>query len=80
MSVLSFLIDSVPSSVISVPSNNTLPDVGSINLSTVLPSVVFPEPDSPTIAKVSPFSIAKDTPSSDFAAPVTRPNRPVFTG
>src|SRR6059036_1938103 len=38
----------------SLPSNNTSPDVGSCSRSIVRPTVVFPEPDSPTNPSVRP--------------------------
>ena len=40
--------------VTSVLLNTTLPELGSINRRISLPSVLFPEPDSPTKPSVSP--------------------------
>ena len=40
--------------VMSLPSKKIFPEVGSISLMIVRPSVVFPQPDSPTTPSVSP--------------------------
>ncbi len=45
----------------SSPSNRMTPAVGSTTFSTMRAVVVLPEPDSPTIATVSPRGIANDT-------------------
>jgi hypothetical protein len=42
----------------------TWPELGSINLKTDLPTVVFPQPLSPTNPRVSPFRMAKEIPST----------------
>jgi hypothetical protein len=39
-----------------------------------LPSVDFPQPDSPTMPSVSPGVTSNDTPSSARTAPVFMPN------
>ena len=46
--------------VMSVPSNLIVPDVGSISRSSNRPTVVLPEPDSPTRPSVSPRRTSKD--------------------
>ena len=43
------------------PSNRMRPLVGSITFSSMRAVVVLPEPDSPTIATVSPRGTASDT-------------------
>ena len=48
----------------SVPSNVTRPDVGSIRRRIARPVVVFPHPDSPTSASVSPRAMSKLTSST----------------
>ena len=45
----------------SSPSNRITPAVGSTTFSTIRAVVVLPDPDSPTIATVSPRGIANDT-------------------
>ena len=50
--------------VMSVPSKVTVPSVGGSSWRTVRPSVVLPQPDSPTTAKISPFLTSKSTPST----------------
>ena len=42
----------------------TSPDVGGSRPTTMRATVVLPEPDSPTSAKVSPFPMSKLTPST----------------
>ena len=46
-----------------MPSNVTLPAVGSISRSTQRPAVVLPEPDSPTSPTILPRGTAKLTSS-----------------
>ena len=46
------------------PSKIISPSVGSYSLSIVLPSVVFPQPDSPTIPTVLPLTSLSETPST----------------
>lgn len=53
---------------ISLPSISTLPDAGMSNAPIILSSVLFPEPDSPTIATYSPFGTEKLTFFSAFTA------------
>ncbi len=48
----------------SVPSNRMVPDVGSMSRSISRPTVVLPEPDSPTRPSVSPWRISKLTPDT----------------
>ena len=50
------------SSVSSVPSNLTEPEVGRVSCSTERPVVDFPQPDSPTRPSVSPGAMVKETP------------------
>src|SRR5207249_8248503 len=49
-------------SAMSPPSTKTLPAVGESRPAKMCRSVVLPEPDGPTIAKISPSSTAKETP------------------
>src|SRR5208283_2102771 len=63
-----------------LPSNRTLPAVGSISLRTVLPRVVFPQPDSPASPNISPFLTSKLMPSTAFTYPTTFSRRPPLTG
>ncbi len=48
----------------SSPAKRMLPATGSAIRSTVWIAVVLPEPDSPTIASISPRSTLNDTPST----------------
>ena len=48
----------------SLPSKMILPAVGSISLMIVRPSVVLPQPDSPTTPSVSPRRRSRSTPST----------------
>ena len=50
--------------VMSVPAKVTLPAVGSSSRVTSRAVVLFPQPDSPTIEKVSPVRTSKSTPST----------------
>jgi len=59
-----------------LPSNTTLPELGSIRRSTQRPVVDLPQPDSPTSPSVSPASIWKSTPSTAWMAPTWRRNSP----
>src|SRR6185437_2596690 len=49
------------------------PALGSINRKTRRPSVLFPDPDSPTSPSVSPFSMSNDTPSTARTSPDAPP-------
>ena len=57
----------------SLSSINTFPDVGSCNRSIVRPTVVFPEPDSPTNPSVRPEAIANEMPSTARTGACGRP-------
>jgi hypothetical protein len=59
-----------------MPSIVTAPEVGGNRPTTMRPKVDFPEPDSPTSAKVSPRAMSNDTPST--AVRTCRPS-PVST-
>ncbi len=60
-----------------LPSNVTLPDVGGSRRRMTLPSVVLPQPDSPTRPSVSPSVTVKLTPSTARTAPsLLMPMRP----
>jgi hypothetical protein len=50
--------------VMSRPANVIVPSVGSIRRRTDRPSVVLPQPDSPTRLNVSPALTSKSTPST----------------
>ena len=54
----------LPRWVMSRPSSRTVPAVGSIRRSTARPTVVLPQPDSPTSPSVSPGPIVKLTSST----------------
>src|SRR6185369_2735261 len=69
-----------PRRSMSAPSKRISPESGSINLSTARPVVVFPQPDSPTSPKVSPFVIVKLTSSTAFTCETTRDSTPRRTG
>jgi hypothetical protein len=47
-----------------MPSNSIVPALGVINPRIIRPSVLFPDPDSPTMDRVSPRSMVSDTPST----------------
>ena len=51
------------------PPTRTVPSCGSANRSSSEASVVFPAPEGPTIATVSPGATAKLTPSIAGASP-----------
>ena len=48
------------------PSKKTSPEVGVYRRSRDLPTVVLPQPDSPTRPRVSPGLMEKETPSTAF--------------
>ncbi len=60
----------------SLPSKVTLPAVGSSSRVTRRAVVLFPQPDSPTIEKVSPRRTSKSTPSTAWTALVERCRNP----
>ena len=57
------------SSSILVPPSVISPSLD-VSLRSALPSVVFPEPDSPAIPSVSPFLSEMFTPSTAFTCPI----------
>ena len=61
-------ISSFLSFVKSLPSNRISPLFGSVSRMTILPTVVFPQPLSPTRPNVSPAPIKKLTPSTAHMA------------
>src|SRR5215510_5825292 len=64
----------------SLPERRILPAVGSISRSTVRPTVVLPQPDSPTSPSVSPAAIVKLTPSTANTMPRARCSSPLRMG
>ena len=60
----------------SFPSNSTLPPVGVYNRRMERPTVVFPQPDSPTKPRVSPVRAFSETPSTACTLPTLRRNTP----
>ena len=64
----------------SAPAKRTCPAVASISRSMSLPSVVLPQPLSPTTPKVSPRPIVRSTPSTALTWACTRPQNPSRTG
>src|SRR5579883_1216357 len=64
------------SAVMSMPSNTTEPAAGLTRPSRARPSVVLPEPDSPTMPTVSPRRTAMLTPCKTAAGARRRPNWP----
>ncbi len=56
------------------------PAVSRFKRTMALPTVVLPQPDSPTNAKVCPAAIARFTPSTAFTAPTWRCSRPARIG
>ena len=56
--------------IMSLPSKKISPLVGSTRRSMHLPVVVFPQPDSPTIPSVCPFSMEKLTSSTAWSIPL----------
>ena len=71
---------SLPNPNRSTPSKSTCPAVASTSRSMSLPSVVLPQPLSPTTPKVSPRPIARSTPSTALTWACTRPQNPRRTG
>ena len=69
--VLAWRISSRDSWVRSLPSNQTVPEVGGGSWSKARPVVDLPQPDSPTMPSVSPGSTSKLT--SDTAWTFRRP-------
>ena len=65
------LLENLPSVISS--DKTTEPDVGSTNLSKVRIKVVLPQPLSPTIPNVLPFSISKLTPSRALTSAISVP-------
>ena len=61
-------------------AKNTCPSVGSIARKIDRPTVVLPEPLSPTNPSVSPCRILNETLSTARAWPLARPNMPVRMG
>ena len=66
--------------VMSTPSKRTEPPVGSISRRMSRPTVVLPQPDSPTSPSVSPARTSKSTPSTARTWPTTRCSAPARTG
>ena len=60
------------SAVSSSPSNRIEPAVGSMRRRISRPTVVLPQPDSPTSPSVSPRRISKLTPSTAWTIPIVR--------
>ena len=64
-------------SMASLPSPSRIrPPVASISLTSILPVVVFPHPDSPTNPRLSPRSMLKLTPSTAWTKSVAARNSP----
>ena len=61
--------------VASCPSNMMLPASMSMSRMSARPSVVFPEPDSPTMPTVSPRPILRSTPCRTLTPPTRSPFR-----
>ena len=66
--------------VMSRPSKRILPAVGSKSLMIVRPSVVFPEPDSPTTPSVSRSRTARSMPSTALTCATVCLKTPALTG
>ena len=64
----------------STPPKFTLPPDNGSNCTMPLPTVVLPEPDSPTSASVRPARTDSDTPSTAFTWPTTRLRIPLRIG
>ena len=64
----------------SSPSKEKTPSVGGISRMSVRPTVVLPQPLSPTSPSVLPASIVNVTPSTAFTCPMVRLNRPALMG
>ena len=65
-----------PKPVRSRPSKRTRPPVGSTRRSTARPSVVFPQPDSPTSVRICPRWMHRSTPSTARTCPTVRLSTP----
>ncbi|CAM5660741.1 hypothetical protein SGLAM104S_05143 [Streptomyces glaucescens] len=63
------------SRVTSSPLYRIAPDVGRSRLTSILATVDLPQPDSPTMPRVSPRSRVKSTPSTALTAPTCFLNR-----
>src|SRR3989338_10129211 len=66
--------------VMSFPSNKMLPLSGAISFTIILPSVVLPQPDSPTRPRFSPAASARSTPSTARTKDRGRARDPPLTG
>jgi hypothetical protein len=66
--------------VMSWPLKMILPSVGTSSLMTVRPSVVLPQPDSPTRPSVSPARSDRSTPSTAWTWPTRRLKTPAVIG
>src|SRR3989338_6320748 len=66
--------------VMSFPSNKMLPLSGAISFRIILPSVVLPQPDSPTRPRFSPGASARSTPSTARTKDRGRARKPPVTG
>ena len=66
--------------VMSRPWNTIRPAVGSISRVSSRPVVVLPQPDSPTIPKVSPAATLRSSPSTARTVPTERRRTPRRTG
>ena len=66
--------------VMSSPSKTIVPDVGSSSFMIVRPSVVLPQPDSPTTPSVSPARMPSVTPSTARTCPMVRRKKPALIG
>src|SRR5260221_9043359 len=62
------------------PLKSTSPAVGSTRRRMDRPSVDLPQPDSPTSPSVSPWRIARSTPSTALTRATVRPRMPERTG
>ena len=60
----------------SVPRKRMAPDVGAMRLRIIRASVVLPEPDSPTMVKISGRAVSREKLTSSTALKAPRPNRP----
>src|SRR3954453_6151563 len=59
---------------------NTIGPLEEISRNSASPSVVLPEPDSPTTPSVSPLRTARLTPSTALICPTVERNRPRLIG
>src|SRR4051812_46072856 len=62
------------------PLKTTDPEVGFINCKRARPTVVFPQPDSPTSPSVSPLNTSKLTSSTALMYESALPKKFVFDG